>query len=946
MKNSISDRNINLLIIGVMAVFAALYYPLWLTNEEILSHDAILWFGSYAYTADSLLNGHLPLWDPYGQAGNSFYQNLSLLGLLEPISLFYILLVKIFSISILKSYIYLSITRVIFMSVGAYFAYKQITGFKNSAKVAGAAFFMAIFSSSLHQNGFVNLFMMMPWILYFTLKYLDKIGERGASRYLYGAVTALGISFNIYVPVYTIFFLSVFFLISFLTGAVRIPGLKTLLQKSVVKELSVAFAIILLFSAGPASSYIKDMGSNGELYPFLRSYTSSVGAQKMMVSEKGKNALSSEHYSDEVITGTFLNLTQIIAPYYWEVKWKLSLHRFFQETFQFIGLSSILIIFATLLVRSRFKWATILTTVIVALFMSSLVASNPPLFYHKILSTLFPFLKLIKVYESFLGGYLFSLALLLAMGLSCLEDESKAEAFYQKYLHLRWFVIFCFAVYGLMAALLLILFVRDFAITQPGLEKYFFSFRTYVSINLKTLAYFAVVISLIVVGIYAKNRRRLTHSSAYLLVASLIFFELLFYNLPFNSRQITLSPNYLKDDDPVVHLKKPDIYENYRGIYLPAYFRFVTFQEALMKKGAVLPDVFHGMGNVVFVSKRYYELIVHLPKENIFAVSGLTSPKTRFFESAYITNDRNDVLKKMSSVSPQSLNGSLLFIEADDRQEFKQFERAIPESEYLPSAAVSLDLRVRNELIKDVFPVKGAFSARHFKKIEDSAIKEDWNLYSLDFNNIDEHPLFENRPPEELLRLNRGVDLGRMIVLKESQPPVLLYGQSESSNPVFLNSQRSYGDMGYLKEKGPPVEVFTVRDGSIISSKPFDGYLLLDTMKREETDGDKRIKNIAFDSNEAVFSIKNERPGFFYYADGWSPYWKAYDNDRPVEVLKANYNFKAVFLSAGDHIVKFVFEPWHFIAGMACYFGGLTGGLFLAFIGHVSKKKRPIPDTE
>src|SRR3989338_5006659 len=101
MNSSLSDRSINLLIIGVLTVFAIIYYPLWLTHEEILSHDAIMWFGSYAYTADCLLNWHLPLWDPYGQAGNSFYQNLSLLGLLEPISLFYMLMVKVFSISIL-----------------------------------------------------------------------------------------------------------------------------------------------------------------------------------------------------------------------------------------------------------------------------------------------------------------------------------------------------------------------------------------------------------------------------------------------------------------------------------------------------------------------------------------------------------------------------------------------------------------------------------------------------------------------------------------------------------------------------------------------------------------------------------------------------------------------------------------------------------------------------
>ena len=84
MDEKINERFINYLLITALAVFAALYYPLWLTHTEILTHDAIMWFGSYSYVADCFFKGHLPLWDPYGQSGNSFYQNLNLLG---PLSL-------------------------------------------------------------------------------------------------------------------------------------------------------------------------------------------------------------------------------------------------------------------------------------------------------------------------------------------------------------------------------------------------------------------------------------------------------------------------------------------------------------------------------------------------------------------------------------------------------------------------------------------------------------------------------------------------------------------------------------------------------------------------------------------------------------------------------------------------------------------------------------------
>ena len=170
------------------------------------------------------------------------------------------------------------------MSLGAYLSYRYISGSRTSAKVAALVFFMAIFSCSLYQNGFVNLFIMMPWILFFSLKYFDNVGQDGTSKYLYAAATALGISFNIYVPVYTLFYVFVFHVTSFLTGAVKLPRLSVLLRRRTIKELSIASVIIVLFSAAPLTVFMKDMGSRGELYPFVRSYTTR-GLVKQMVSE-------------------------------------------------------------------------------------------------------------------------------------------------------------------------------------------------------------------------------------------------------------------------------------------------------------------------------------------------------------------------------------------------------------------------------------------------------------------------------------------------------------------------------------------------------------------------------------------------------------------------------------------------------------------------------------
>ena len=60
-----------------------------------------------------------------------------------------------------------------------------------------------------------------------------------------------------------------------------------------------------------------------------------------------------------------------------------------------------------------------------------------------------------------------------------------------------------------------------------------------------------------------------------------------------------------------------------------------------------------------------------------------------------------------------------------------------------------------------------------------------------------------------------------------------------------------------------------------------------------------------------MLSIKINAPedGYLYYSDGYSKYWKGYVDNNEVKIEKANINFKAVYISEGTHIVKFIYEP-------------------------------------
>ncbi|NUO09606.1 MAG: YfhO family protein [Candidatus Brocadia sp.] len=347
-----------------------------------------------------------------------------------------------------------------------------------------------------------------------------------------------------------------------------------------------------------------------------------------------------------------------------------------------------------------------------------------------------------------------------------------------------------------------------------------------------------------------------------------------------------------------------------------------------MKKGAVFPDIFHPMGNTLFVSKRYYEFITHVNKENIFAVSGLTSPKARFYEDAFVAKDRKDALDIISSVADENLRGSLLVIEMDSPVEYDFHHRDIMPYEYALPKRLPLEMKNPYGLYTHIFPLVKNFNKGQFSKIDPLAygFPQNWPLYMMkDLNNVSNLSI-----PDELLTIDSN-NTGRVVMTDEvGIPSVLLSGTSKNTNPVFMVPRRSYGEMAY--NEGYPPHIYTVVDGSVISTKPFNGQCLFDTFSREVNVVDQKIKNISFSPNRASFSIQNQKPGFFYYADGWSPYWKAYDNNKPVPVLKANYNFKAVFLPPGEHIVTFVYRPVHYLFVLGCYCLGLILGGTLTIV--------------
>jgi uncharacterized membrane protein YfhO len=73
------------------------------------------------------------------------------------------------------------------------------------------------------------------------------------------------------------------------------------------------------------------------------------------------------------------------------------------------------------------------------------------------------------------------------------------------------------------------------------------------------------------------------------------------------------------------------------------------------------------------------------------------------------------------------------------------------------------------------------------------------------------------------------------------------------------------------------------------------------------------------------------------------PGWQATVDGEEVQVLRANYAFRAVALSPGKHVVKMTFEPWTWQMGLAISivtWGGLVAWAIWEIKRRLMKRRR------
>jgi hypothetical protein len=97
------------------------------------------------------------------------------------------------------------------------------------------------------------------------------------------------------------------------------------------------------------------------------------------------------------------------------------------------------------------------------------------------------------------------------------------------------------------------------------------------------------------------------------------------------------------------------------------------------------------------------------------------------------------------------------------------------------------------------------------------------------------------------------------------------------------------------------------------------------------------IKLTKFDNDTMDYSFSSTKPQFAVFSEVYYPYgWNAYIDGKKVEYCKTDYVLRGLSLPAGQHAVKFIFEPSSYKKGVKIAYAAsflivilVVGGLFM-----------------
>lgn len=100
-----------------------------------------------------------------------------------------------------------------------------------------------------------------------------------------------------------------------------------------------------------------------------------------------------------------------------------------------------------------------------------------------------------------------------------------------------------------------------------------------------------------------------------------------------------------------------------------------------------------------------------------------------------------------------------------------------------------------------------------------------------------------------------------------------------------------------------------------------------------------KVDFTAFKTSEIQAEVKSDSPALLFFNDTYHEGWKPFLNDKEQPIIRANFNFMAVKVPAGENKVIFRFKPKYFYYGAYLTFLGLLLFVFIGAVFYITRER-------
>ncbi|PIR00824.1 MAG: hypothetical protein COV66_04615 [Nitrospinae bacterium CG11_big_fil_rev_8_21_14_0_20_45_15] len=970
--------------------FIFYFGDVFITGEAVMTHDSIMWYGVFNYFLLTLAEGYLPLWDPFSFSGTTFFTSFNSMGLLDPTVLLMVPFAVSGDFSALDLYHTYHLIKLLVYYWGVYFLCLYLSKKPIPSLCSAGLVFIITGTNSLRQNGSLLLFYI-PWIILFLLQLFSPSISKTNRRLCFIAVCYLtGLSFNFFIPSYLFIFTCLLAIYFFVQLQFRPLRKFTLIEQPILvakKVVQSAVFILLLFIIGYVSLEI-----SGSIKLFiipllillmLGWFFKQAYVLRILKFIGWKHGLSG-----------LLLLSVLAAPFFCSLFEMLPQQ---SENFGYLrveplGVSNQLVHIANdslflpkehfnasphYLIRLLVPFTDLRYFMGLAdLWEINFIVGIPPLlvcllFYkgsrspHKRLflfltSALFflmvcpqgwfdTFFKYLPGYPStrvllaFSGFFYAVWAGLLSICMVGMGQFLKANQ--KKYApSILWLLGLAF-VHAEILYYYLTHFIAPASHKSVDLKIEWFEANLFQSMWFLWSTYLAIAIFLLV-------RFRSVRIICAGFLGGLTFFQVTDFVMHFEPLIV----------QPSVYAKAPEIHHRrsfkYQEVRVPGVPRLGPFWSYLAPMYRV-PTAGPLFATDYFITgRRVFDLIRNVPAENYGLMAGVASKRYGFFDEYLVATDSMDALRLAKSIPAKTLQRVLIL---EDRGIVPLPVRPEITSDFKPEGFLG-------KKIAELYDFQINFGLSNFQKTQNQDelvlpsfakyFKSDWpwDLDHLGFFHITNNYLV-------ISNLNRVYFHNKIysVIMGIDEKQTFCYSNK------YLRAEILYGkDRVNDSDSRKSLCHLYVRDGNLVISKKH----WRDEMERELSLGedpsltrsafnfstlsndkvtpdhspygrDEATKVLDFGPNHIRFKMDNNKAGLFYYADSYSKHWKAWIDGEPAQVMRGNFNFKAVHVNSGEHIVEFRFEPVLFIFFMKAFIWISIPGLLIpawAFYTNFIKK--------